>query len=413
MLTKKIKKYFKKTKVVCSSNCEMTGNLKNLKSACKKYRIILEESKITKKTKDTATQKQPIPHEILLEIAIYPICLQANLHWIELSDQKRTRLLEFWIPKLERIAAQHHAKLKSEKPDAILIFQGYTPDDAILRHLAVQRGVPIIAIENTMRSDRLIWESISGITVNRNQAHLQFWRHQSIVSLNDAKESVAAYLSKIKEVKKATEHSSPTHKYIWKTNSKKILFLGQVYTDASMIYGLNNFNHPIELIGLLLEWLEKNNHSLLIKLHPKEHTGKNPVTQKPYADVTYRLILEHHSDRIARLGHRILIDSKNEYDTYDLIEQSDLVATANSQAGLEAAIMGKSVIHGRQCFYGGLGFTHEYQDKLDIELRLNQALQEGPKNINDAKKFFYILFEKYCIRKTPSAVAKLLRSRTK
>lgn len=413
MLTQKIKKYFKKTKVVCSSNCEMTGNLKNLKSACKKYRITLEESKITKETKDTATQKQPIPHEILLEIAIYPICLQANLHWIELSDQKRTRLLEFWIPKLERIAAQHHAKLESEKPDAILIFQGYTPDDAILRHLAVQRGVPIIAIENTMRSDRLIWESISGITVNRNQAHLQFWRHQSIVSLNDAKESVAAYLSKIKEVKKANEHSSPTHKYIWKTNSKKILFLGQVYTDASMIYGLNNFNHPIELIGLLLEWLEKNNHSLLIKLHPKEHTGKNPITQKPYADVTYRLILEHHSDRIARLGHRILIDSKNEYDTYDLIEQSDLVATANSQAGLEAAIMGKSVIHGRQCFYGGLGFTHEYQDKLDIELRLNQALQEGPKNINDAKKFFYILFEKYCIRKTPSAVAKLLRSRTK
>jgi len=402
----------KKQKVTCSPRAsKITGRYKKLQKACKRYRVNLVDAKIAPNINATLNKTQPISNRLLSQIAIYPICAQANQNWAELNDDDKSNLLELWVPKLENMSRQYDSILENQKPDAVLIFQGYLPDDAILRQLAIQRDIPIIAIENTMRSDRLIWESISGITVNKNQAHLQFWKNQSIVSVKEAQESAGRYLSQIKDVKKPSEHSSPTRKYNWNADSKKILFLGQVYTDSSQLFGLGGFNNPIEVIGALLKWTEKNEYSLLIKLHPKEHEGNNPVTLTPYADITYRQIIEQHSDLLRKLGTRIYIDHQNEYDTYDLIEQCALVATVNSQAGLEAAIMGKAVIHGRQCFYGGLGFTHEYQDNLDIELRLDQALQEGPKNINDAKKFFHILFENYCIKKTSDAVALLLSSK--
>ncbi|MDG2345122.1 MAG: hypothetical protein P8M62_03590, partial [Opitutae bacterium] len=242
-----------------------------------------------------------------------------------------------WRTEVIQTAAKYATQLDSIKPRAVLIFQGYLLHDAILKQLALQRNIKTIAIERTMRTDRLVWESISGITVNRNQATLQYWKHQNSTSVNNAEQSVNEYLSAIKRVKKNKEHQSPTLQYDWKTPSKKILFLGQVYTDSSMLYGLNGFNSPIELIGLLLEWTNNNNHSLVIKLHPKEHTGRNPVTLEPYADITHRLISEHYSEALKRLGNRVFIDHQNTYDTYNLIEQSDLVTTANSQAGLEAA----------------------------------------------------------------------------
>ena len=399
----------KRNSILCTPLAsKITGSFKKLKKTCKKHNIRLI----------TATTKQSIKggvscdlsEEIIQKIARYPSCVQANSHWRDLTKDEQSSLMMQWRTEVIQTAAKYATQLDSIKPRAVLIFQGYLLHDAILKQLALQRNIKTIAIERTMRTDRLVWESISGITVNRNQATLQYWKHQNSTSVNNAEQSVNEYLSAIKRVKKNKEHQSPTLQYDWKTPSKKILFLGQVYTDSSMLYGLNGFNSPIELIGLLLEWTNNNNHSLVIKLHPKEHTGRNPVTLEPYADITHRLISEHYSEALKRLGNRVFIDHQNTYDTYNLIEQSDLVTTANSQAGLEAAIMGKSVVHDRQCFYGGLRFTYDYQDPLDFTLRLDQALQEGPKNISEAKKFFHILFENYCIKNTHNDVARLLSS---
>jgi hypothetical protein len=404
-----IRSLSKKSRILCSPYASViSDDYKALKIACNQNNIRLIRARTKERIADSAAFE--IPKHIINDIAKYPACIQANSHWAELSKDEQTAQIRRWQPEVVQTAAKYAAQLDSIKPCAVLIFQGYLLHDAILKQLALQRNIKIIAIERTMRTDRLVWESISGITVNRNQAALQYWKHQNNTSIEDAEQSVEKYLSAIKSVKKNKEHQSPTLQYEWQTPSKKILFLGQVYTDASMLYGLEGFKCPIELIGLLLEWVEKNYHSLVIKLHPKEHTGKNPVTLEPYADITHRLISEQHSDLLKRLGKRVFIDNENTYDTYNLIEQSDLVTTANSQAGLEAAIMGKSVAHDRQCFYGGLGFTYDYQDPLDFTLRLDQALKEGPKNLNEAKKFFHIFFENYCIKKTHIDIAKLLNA---
>ena len=113
--------------------------------------------------------------------------------------------------------------------------------------------------------------------------------------------------------------------------------------------------------------------------------------------------------RVFYLHENLVLDFDNRYDTYALIRQSDLVVTGNSQAGLEAAVMGKSVLHGARCFYGGFGFTRQYHDCSDLGLRLDQALADGPLDPIAARIFFHILYNKFCVSKTAKELASLIR----
>lgn len=398
------------SKVVCSPYAvDVSGGPKALLSACVKKRILPVPVQLKRYLKVSKHSVCPLSESILRKIAGYPVCVEGNTFWGDLSEVDEAEAYERWMLTIKEMVIQYDALLSAVRAQAVLIFQGYLLDDAVLRYLAVQRGLKVISIERTLRNDRLLWESISGITVNRNQGFLHYWRKQDMVDLSDANKSVETYLSSIKSFK-LKEHASPDRIYDWDRVTKRVLFLGQVYTDSSLLYGLTGFENPVDVIGAVLKWLEGNEATFVVKLHPKEHSGKNPLTRQPYNNVTYAHICNRYGALLERLGDRVVIDYENAYDTYSLIDQSDLVVTVNSQAGLESAVMGKPVLHGRNCFYGGLGFTYEYTDQLDISLRLDQALSVGPIAVDEARKFFHVFYGDFCIKKSPAHIAALIRS---
>jgi hypothetical protein len=398
------------SKVVCSPYAlDVAGGLKALIGSCLKQGILPVPSQAKRYLQVSAPEECPLPDSVIKKIAGYPVCVEGNAFWGDLDESEESEAYLRWMDVIREMAIQYGALLATFRASAVLIFQGYLLDDAVLRYLAVQRGLKVISIERTLRNDRLLWESISGVTVNRNQGFLHYWREEDLVESADVEASVDSYLSGIKNFK-LHEHSSPERVYSWEGEKPKVLFLGQVYTDSSLLYGLSGFENPIDVIGGLFEWLEKNDATCLIKLHPKEHCGKNPLTHQSYKDVTYFKIRERYGDLLNSLGDRLVIDFENRYDTYSLIQQSDLVVTVNSQAGLESAVMGKAVVHGRQCFYGGLGFTYDYSDSLDFSLRLDQALSVGPPSVGDARKFFHVFYNNFCIPKSSKHVASLVRS---
>ncbi|HAW19008.1 MAG TPA: hypothetical protein DCX14_02400 [Flavobacteriales bacterium] len=285
-------------------------------------------------------------------------------------------------------------------------------EDAILRALAIQRDLEVITMERTLRSDRLLWDSISGITVNKNEGALWFWRYENTIRQNCADEYVGDYLKQIKKLKQQ-EHSSPELSFTWPEGRNRILFLGQVYTDSSLLYGLYGCQNPVDVMASILSSLEANNATAVFKLHPKEHNGDNPVTYQRYDDLTYRKLQGRISNLIEENRDHLVIDHTNRYDTYNLINECDVVVTVNSQAGLEAALAGRPVVHGRSCFYGGCGFTYEFSRVSDIEARIAEAIRSGPPDEDRARRFFYIFYEMFCIHSNESAISDHISSKLK
>lgn len=362
-----------------------------------------------KKFPDPTNHQDILEHDVAKKIAGYSICAATNSFWNEGSDpDEPTQELENeLVQNVQHLAFKYAGLINKYKPKGVIFFQGHILEEAVLRHLAIERNMKLLCLERTLRADRLVWDSISGITVNIGEGRLRYERWKDHIPAQDAEKTTRDYIENIKTLKQS-EHSSPAESLVWNTKKPKILFLGQVYTDASLLYGLKGFDNPVEVIQSVMQWAKEIDASLIIKLHPKEHNGSNPVTHEAYNDLTYRKLKEVAQHEIDDLGDAIRIDSTNQYDTYNLIEQSDLAVTINSQAGLEASIMGKPVIHGRCCFYGNAGFTYDYTDQHDIKQRLSEALKAGALDPLAAQSFFHIFFEKFCVEISTDTLAKLI-----
>mgnify|MGYP003654762379 CR=1 FL=1 len=89
-----------------------------------------------------------------------------------------------------------------------------------------------------------------------------------------------------------------------------------------------------------------------------------------------------------------------------------MVVTVNSQAGLEACLFNKPVLTYSKGFYSNLGFTHDYSSKRDLRYLITNLIANGDvsnRSIAEAKLFFYVFYEEYCIvRSSNSLVNKTL-----
>ena len=62
-----------------------------------------------------------------------------------------------------------------------IILQGHLYDHAIIRWICVQRGIEVVAVENTFNKNRIIWDNVSGLSVNKNLTRNYFWRYAAVV----------------------------------------------------------------------------------------------------------------------------------------------------------------------------------------------------------------------------------------
>ena len=351
--------------------------------------------------------------------ATYATCVETETMVADFSSHEKS-ICGRWQSRLERTYQDVFEALERQGPDLVVLVQGYEPHNAVARIAAENLGLSYLSLENTAVSERMLWDNVTGIT-NHNLAKNYFRKFDPATPQQVADDYCQHLLNNTKSFKSA-EHLSPTrteHEHQTnfpgdvKANRPKVLFLGQVYTDSSVIFGLKQWTSPIQLIRRCVRWAAENGFDFIAKLHPKEAMGANTIDSRPYNKLTARKMSDA-PDLSAMLEKaNAFIDDDNSLDTYDLIKKADLIVTLNSQAGLEAAMIGKPVVVAGDAFFGNMGFTFdapspEYFDSV-MSVAINErSSDEATKRNCLARKFAYIFFQKYCREKSIRGLTDLI-----
>ena len=342
----------------------------------------------------------------LFEVTQYQIFVDLQIFKsdIDFFNPAHTQVIKKWFRRAAAFIDYILDSFQIHKYHKVIIFQGYLYESAILRWICIERGIQVVAVENTFNKDRIIWDNISGISVNKNLSRNFLWRYERIT---DPRVSMNYSINFIKNIKlfKQIEHRSPKNNLIFNRTGKTIFFIGQVLTDASTLFGINDFLSPVSIINELVQYVTDRKHTLIIKLHPKElyNTGiYNSLTHRKIiaSDPLYSLIME---------SENIIYDHENNFNTYSIIRASDICVTINSQAGLEALLLGKNVITCGEAFYDCLKATHSAQNKRELIYLLDLLLKKGfdEAHIDEVYKFFYIFNEKNCMKRNEKSFLKL------
>lgn len=320
-------------------------------------------------------------------------------------NMARQPVAQLWSARLATMLEKTETVFRRSRPSLVVLVQGYEPLNAVARAASINLGIPILAVENTALKHRLLWENVSGITTNRNLAANYYWRYRNSVGEDVVNQFVDSFLLGLRNLK-SEEHLAPTGSAPDDCNRPNVLFLGQVLTDSSLIFGLRSWKSPLDVIEATVDWCQRNGYRLLLKLHPKESMGSAPITNKPYNRLTYRKIENRPRLMEALVANQAVIDKDNRFDTYALIAQSKIAVTINSQAGLEATLIGKPTVICGDAFYRGLGFTVDVNHPATFDSMMDQAVHF--KVPNNAYEFAYIFYERYCRPKTVGGLVDLI-----
>lgn len=355
----------------------------------------------------------------LYEACVFDICVacRTTADAIDPANPAHWSAIEGHLQCAAACAYIAGKALDDVRPDLLVIAQGYGLEAAVYRYAAVLRGIRVVALENSLNRSRLVWDDTAGIAVNKIPARNYYWRWIDLVDRVAASAHVQRYLACVKEAKSA-DHASPQTSWSCPTGDRKrVLYLANVLTDSSVLFNSRG-GSQIEAIKATARWALAHDCTFVLKIHPLERDG-GPVKQRgmPPATLSYdRLTMRAlQADRafwdfVARSEH-CAIDADNQFDTYDLIRQSDVCVTLCSQAGLEGLMLGKEAVVLGDAYYGGLGFTHDVHELAQLGQILATALSPSGRRADPDKvaAFFYIFDQIYCIEKSVDGLAALIQ----
>ena len=352
----------------------------------------------------------------LWEVAAYDFCVrhELSLAEAEASHGARAEDLRREYARARALIDRAHRNFDVYRPECALIAQGHVMGSAVVRAVALARGVRVVAIENTFHSERLLWDDDAALPVVSSRAKSVWLRENSRVTDAQAEAYVDDFLGRAKGLKSA-QHASPSAGSPWAAveqhlgldpaadpGRRRIVLLGQVATDAAVLFGLRpGFTRQLDVIRTVAEYAAREGHTLVVKLHPKEATGESPLGT-PYRRLSERQMKADPALAALMTRGAFVLDADNVLDTDQLSAGADACVAVNSQAGLEALVRGTEVVLCGNAFYGGLGFTHEAEDPGSLEVALTRAL-DGNSRRNagaEAKRFFVTYLEGLCQPKT-------------
>ena len=215
---------------------------------------------------------------------------------------------------------------------------------------------------------------------------------------------------------KLEEHASPKCKFQWPEGRKRILFLGQCYTDSSLLFGINGHYSTIEVVQTLFDYANLKGAFAMFKLHPKEYSGDDTLG-RPYNQLTLRRLvaagLPFSSDDSVSQNDFFKVDALNTFSTQQLIKDADIIVTINSQGGLEALAFGKEVVLLGESFYDRLGTTWNVSHPALLPAILDSILRTGLRLCDRhlIERFLWTYFERYCVKKNVQSVVQAIKTR--
>lgn len=320
-----------------------------------------------------------------------------RMHHLEDSPSNRY-LLGQYILSAYRVLVEFAATLQTSQPSAVLLFNGIMYPEAAARWVSKALGYPTYAHEvgfqrysafftegqptaypmdipedftltepENKRLDAYLAKRFQG---QFSMAGIQFWPEMR--RLDEAFLAKAALFKQIVPV-----------------------FTNVVY-DTSQVHANVVFPHMFAWLDYVLEIIHQHPETLfVIRAHPDEmRPNSKKISRESVRDWVKR-------NRVDRLTNVVFIDSQEYLSSYELIQRSKFVIVYNSSIGLEATLLGISVLCGGKARYTQYPMVF-FPDtpgafQAQAETFLNTAIHTDPvKNIpapeqfvNNARRFLY------------------------
>lgn len=343
----------------------------------------------------------------IYEAILYSICADMLIGPFEVDPKNEVhrQCITKWFRKaigcyweIKRLVAKH-------KPSHIITLHGYFIDARLSAAIAAEHGIKISTIDTSIAPGKLILSSLSGVGSTCLESHLWYERYRLLQYTPNDIDKISEN-HKILEISKIKDHSSPSTVFNWPNGSaSKILFLGQVMTDAKVIFGSNDGVTLIRLVSTLIDYAMASGSHVMLKLHPKEIDGMSPFGQ-PYNKLSFSRIAKWVHDSNDKLKRYLTIDHSNTFSTTQLTQSSDVVITINSHAGLEALLAFKEVVLMGTAYYGSIGCTWNPPTLDALKHTLDDILARGMKKVDRIRiaAFYKAYFEDYLVDASESAV---------
>ena len=321
--------------------------------------------------------------------------LKPSLNWIlrgnknlKLSKEFNSRMVEaakLWLSFLNDID-------KSSLPNSIILFNGMSFPECIIKFFMERNGVNVITFEGGYKENSIYF-------TNENATDYEFPFDINKVLTALEKNKLDNYLKKrfsgdftrssTKYWNKLSDIDDNLKKKYESFNSNVIVFLNVPF-DTSQVKASYLFDDIYQWIDELILFAEKNTDiHFIFRSHPDEIRSDKRIYEK-----TSDYILQN----TKKDKNISIIDAADDTSSYKLINSSDLVLTYNSTIGLESAIMNKKTMSAGYSHFSRLDYFKLYQDKEEyfncIKKKLLDKEFDGSDFRNQIQSYFYqMIFE--------------------
>lgn len=295
---------------------------------------------------------------------------------VELSEQMRAH------------AAHIDGLLASERFDWLLIPGGVWAASGLWSQIAVARQVPFTTFDSGVGT---LFVDHSGAAAHFGDVPLAFkkllaetpteQRAQLSAQAHDELRRRMAGLDEYKLQPHASGAAAPKCDLLVPLNYR---------SDTAALCRQRAFKSVTDWLTQLLDWADaRGDVTVAVRQHPCEKIPAYRGTDE------WREILAPH---LARLGERLhFIAAEDPVNTYDLLANCRAMLPWTSRTGIEAAMLGKPVVLGTDCYYRGCDFTVDASTPAEYFAALEDALAghiEVSAKAREEAALVYFLMEK-------------------
>ncbi len=282
--------------------------------------------------------------------------------------------IDWWEQKFARLPLQHY----------ICLFSGSLTYAAAVMQLTKRTPSEVMVLESFFTGNEYYcekkWEHLP------NNSDLQFSNVYRNIEMTGEfnREKIKAtnkiILAKNKNVVQPASLEIPDF-----GDEKKVLFLGQVLSDFSLLGSRGRINQYVQLKEIIQRLLNETTYTMIFKAHPWERVKHGRAITLEAIEAFVQ------KEFPGLLNKRVYL--LEDINLHRLFSKVDYAVTLCSQAGIEAAFHGLKPVQLLRAFYGGKGFTSDYEelDRFIDDLKLE--LIPNALTLDDFDKF-----EEFCVK---------------
>jgi hypothetical protein len=290
------------------------------------------------------------------------------------DDADHRFLLSEYIRSAYHIARKFNALLQHVKPTSVLVFNAAMYPEATARWVAHRHGLPVVAHE-------VGFQKLSAFfTLGQPTAYPMAIPED--FELSPAQnEQLDAYLEKrfqgqftMAGIRFWPEMRGLDDAFLQKSSPFRQIvpvFTNVVY-DTSQMHANVVFPHMFAWLDLVLEVIRSHPETLfIIRAHPDEmRPNSAKLSRESVRDWVQR-------NQVDQLPNTIFIDSQEYISSYELIQRSKFVMVYNSSIGLEATLMGSTVLCGGKARYTQYPIVYFPDSPQGYRQRAEEFLEAG------------------------------------